>query len=64
MWLAALFRLVPRRRWAEIFPVTHATIVAWHCRLVSRQSDYTARRRSGRPPTAASIKKLVLRMAE
>jgi hypothetical protein len=25
MWLAALSRLVPRRRWAEIFPVTPAT---------------------------------------
>src|SRR5918999_4173370 len=63
MWLAALSRLVPRRRWAEIFPVTPATIVAWHRRLVSRKWDYTARRRSGRPPTAAAIKKLVIRMA-
>src|SRR5918999_4635294 len=63
MWLAALSRLVPRRRWAEIFPVTPATIVAWHRRLVSRKWDYTARRRSGRPPTAAAIKKLIIRMA-
>ena len=29
-WLAALSRLVPRRRWAEVFPVTPATILAWH----------------------------------
>jgi putative transposase len=63
MWLAALSRLVPRRRWAEIFPVTPATIVAWHRRLVSRKWDYTARRRSGRPATAAAIKKLVIGMA-
>src|SRR3954464_6034436 len=63
VWLAALSRLVPRRRWAEIFPVTPATILAWHRRLVSRKWDYTARRQPGRPPTAAAIKKLVIRMA-
>ena len=63
VWLAALSRLVPRRRWAEIFPVTPATILAWHRRLVARQWDYITRRRSGRPPTAAAIKKLVIRMA-
>jgi hypothetical protein len=28
VWLAALSRLLPRRRWAEIFPVTPATILA------------------------------------
>lgn len=37
---------------AEVFPVTPATILAWHRRLVARKWDYTARRRSGRPPTA------------
>ena len=63
MWLAALSRLVPRRRWAKIFSVTPATIMAWHRRLVSRKWDYTARRHPGRPPTAAAIKKLVIRMA-
>jgi putative transposase len=63
MWLAAPSRLVPRRRWAEIFPVTPATIVAWHRRLVSRKWDYTARRHPGRPPTAAAIRKLVIGMA-
>jgi putative transposase len=34
VWLAALSRLVPRRRWAEVLSVTPATIVAWHRRLV------------------------------
>jgi transposase len=62
-WLAALSRLLPRQRWGEIFPVTPATLVAWHRRLVPRKSDYTAHRRPGRPPTAAAIKKLVIRMA-
>jgi hypothetical protein len=28
VWLAALSRLLPRRRWAEVFPVTPATILA------------------------------------
>ena len=56
-------RLVPRRRWAEVFAVTPATIVAWHRRLVSRRWDYTTRRRPGRPSTASVLKKLVIRMA-
>jgi hypothetical protein len=34
VWLAALSRLVRRRRWAEVLSVTPATIVAWHRRLV------------------------------
>ena len=62
-WLAALSRLLPRRRWAAIFPVTPATVLVWHRKLVSRKWDYTARRRPGRPPTATAVKKLVLRMA-
>jgi hypothetical protein len=63
VWLAALSRLLSRRRWAKVFPVTPATILAWHRRLVSRQWDYTARRRSGRHPAAPAITKLVMRMA-
>ncbi|MGH3822546.1 MAG: integrase core domain-containing protein [Pseudonocardiaceae bacterium] len=63
VWLAALSRLLPRRRWAGVFAVTPATILAWHRRLVSRRWDYTARRRPGRPPTAPAIRKLVIRMA-
>jgi putative transposase len=50
---------VPRRRWTEVFAVTPATVVARHRRLVSRKGDFTARRRPGRPPTAAVITKLV-----
>src|SRR3954470_1593866 len=63
VWLAALSRLLPRRRWMEVFPVTPATILGWHRRLVSRKWDYTARRQPGRPPTATPIKNLVIRMA-
>ncbi len=61
--LAALSRLLPRHRWAEVFPVTPATLLAWHRKLVSWKGDYTARRKPGRPPTAAAIKNFVVRMA-
>src|ERR1017187_5345006 len=63
LWLAALSRLVPRRRQGEVFMVTPATLLAWHRRLAARKWDYAGRRRPGRPSTAAAIKKLVIRMA-
>jgi putative transposase len=63
VWLAAFSRLLPHRRWAGVFPVSPATIVTWHRRLVSRTWDYTARRRPGPPPTTAVIKNQVIRMA-
>ena len=63
VWLAALSRLLPRRRWVEVFAVTPGTILVWHRRLVSRKWDYTARRQPGRRPTATIIKNLVMRMA-
>ncbi|MFB4308620.1 hypothetical protein [Actinomadura sp. GTD37] len=63
LWLAALSRLVHRRRWAEIFPVTPATILRWHRHLVARKWTYTDRRRPGRPPTGVSIKTLIVRLA-
>ncbi len=47
LWLAALSRLIPRQRWAEVFAVTPATLLAWHRRLVTRKWDYTNRRRPG-----------------
>ena len=63
LWLSALSRLIPRRRWGEVFAVTPATLLAWHRRLVTRTWDYTSRRRPGRPSTPAAIRKLVIRMA-
>jgi putative transposase len=35
LWLAALSRLIPRRRWAPAFAVTPATLLAWHRRLAA-----------------------------
>jgi putative transposase len=52
LWLAALSRLVPRRRRGEVFAVTPATLLAWHRQLAARRWDYTSRRRPGRPCTA------------
>src|SRR5689334_2971234 len=63
LWLAALSRLIPRRRWGEVFAVTPATLLAWHRRLVARKWNYTSRRRPGRPSTAAAIRELVIAMA-
>jgi putative transposase len=63
LWLAALSRLIPRRRWGEVFAVTPATLLAWHRRLVARKWDYTRRRCPGRPSLPAAIRKLVIRMA-
>ncbi len=63
LWLSALSRLIPRRRWGEVFAVTPATLLTWHRRLVTRTWDYTSRRRPGRPSTAAAIRTLVIRIA-
>ncbi len=62
-WLAALSGLLPRRHWFKVFPVTPGTLLAWHRRFIAAKLDYTARRRTGRPPTPAAIKTLVVRLA-
>ncbi|MEU1802788.1 integrase core domain-containing protein [Streptomyces sp. NPDC019937] len=63
LWFASLSSLIPRRRWAKVFPITPSTLLAWHRKLVARRWDYSRRRGPGRPPTQAAIKKLVLRLA-
>ena len=62
VWLAALSRLLPCRRWVEVsrslpaqsWPGTAARLT---------EGDYTACRQLGRPPTATTIKNLVMRRA-
>ena len=39
VWFAALGRLLPRRRWTGVFPVTPATLLAWHHRLAAKKYD-------------------------
>ena len=63
LWLAALSRLVSRRRWPKVFPVTPATLLRWHRDLVARKWDYTSQRRPGRPSTGTAVKALIIRMA-
>ena len=64
VWFAALARLLPRRRWTEIFPITPATLLAWHRRLAGRRYDTSGRRKPGRPPTVPGIARLVVRLAK
>jgi len=62
-WFATLSALIPRERWAQVFPITPTTLLSWHRRLVARK--YTpARRPPGRPSTRAAVKALILRMAQ
>jgi hypothetical protein len=64
LWFTALSRLIPRHRWASVFPVTPATLLSWHRTLIARKWDYTARRaKTGRLATSAAIRQLVVRLA-
>ena len=63
VWFAALARFLPRERWSGIFPVTPATLLAWHRKLAGGKYDTSKRRKPGRPPTAPGIARLVVRLA-
>jgi transposase len=63
-WLAALARLLPRRRWTGVFPATPATLLAWHRKLAGSKYDTSKRRKPGRPPTIPSVGRLVVRLAK
>jgi putative transposase len=58
--LAALTRLLPRRLRDGLF-VRPGTLLRWHRDLVRQRWSYPSRR--GRPPVAAEIRSLVLRLA-
>jgi putative transposase len=60
--LAILASLLPRRRWPA-FVVQPATILAWPRQLAARRCTYP-HKGPGRPPTAASVRRLVLRLAQ
>jgi putative transposase len=62
-WFAALTGLVPRRRWAEVFAVTPATLLAWHRRLAAGKYGTSKRRKPGRPPANPGVARLVVRLA-
>jgi transposase InsO family protein len=62
-WFAALAQFIPQRQWARIFPVTPATLLAWHRRLAARKYDTSTRRRPGRPKVVRSIARVAVRLA-
>jgi putative transposase len=62
LWSAALSRLIPRRRWAEVFPVTPGTAPAWHRKLATDKHTPTPTR-PGRPRTVVPVKAMVIRTA-
>src|ERR1039457_6204562 len=62
-WFAALAPFIPRRRWARIFPVTPATLLAWHRRPAARKYDTSTRRRPSRPKVIRSIDRVAIRLA-
>ena len=64
VWFAAMARLLPRRRWTGIFPVTPATLLAWHRKLAGSKYDTSKRRKPGRPPTVLGIGRRVVRLAK
>jgi len=64
VWFAALARLIPRTCWTDVFPVTPATLLAWHRKLAAKKYDTSRRRARGRPPTVRSIARLVVRLAK
>jgi len=64
VWFAALARLIPRRRWTEVFPVRPATLLAWHRKLTAKRYDTSKRRKPGRPPAAPCIARFTVRLAK
>ncbi|WP_234425487.1 hypothetical protein [Streptomyces kebangsaanensis] len=63
IWPAVPSQLVPRERRRQVFAVTPTALPAWHRRLVSRKWTLTEPRHPGRPPTAPTVKQLILRLA-
>jgi transposase InsO family protein len=53
--------MLPRERWALFF-VAPATVLRWHRELVARRWAYP-RKRPGRPPTRAGIRRLIVELA-
>jgi putative transposase len=62
VWLAALARLIPCCRWAEVFPICAATLLGWHRRLAAKKYDTSRQRAPDRPPARTGIERFVLRL--
>ena len=53
-----------RRRWAQVFLVTPARLLAWRHRLAARKYDARKRHRPCRPATVRRIASLAVRLAQ
>jgi hypothetical protein len=63
LWLAALSRALPPSQW-HVLPVHPATLRRWHRELIQRRWLAVGRRREpGRPPLAAELQALIVRLA-
>ena len=63
VWFAALARVLSRRRWTDVFPLTPATLLAWRRKLACGRYDTSQRRKPGRPPAVPGVARLVVRLA-
>jgi len=52
-----------RRRLREQWIVTPETLLRWHRRHITRHWTQSPRRRPGRPPTGAELRRLIVRLA-
>ena len=59
--ISALARLLPQTRRRHLF-VTPGTLLRWHADLITRRWT-VKRQRSGRPPTAPSVRRVIVRLA-
>jgi putative transposase len=57
-WFIVLTRFIPQRRWAEVFPVTPATLLAWHRRLAARRYDVHVQEVGGENPGGLRVQEL------
>ncbi len=61
--LGAIDAALPRRM-REHWIVTPETLMSWHRRRIARHWTQPPRRRPGRPPTAAELRRLAVRLAK
>ena len=52
-------RVLQRRHWTDVFPLTPATLLAWHRKLACGKYDTSQRRKPGRPPTVSGVARRV-----
>src|SRR5687767_399168 len=60
--LAALSRCLPPNTW-HVLPVHPATLRRWQREVAQRRWGHRARRQPGRPPLAADLRALIVRLA-